>query len=502
VRVNDAATGQPTPVRVRFADRDGKYHPPFGRPEQFQGIDHSRGGVQLHQEAFAHIDGTCEIALPPDPITVRIYKGFEYTPVSHNMTLGPGKLALRLSVERWVNFREQGWYSGDTSSFLLMPHAALLEAAAEDLAVVNLLAVETRNESGYRQFFNVVAFSGQRPLLESPGHLLVVNTANEGESLGRLGLLNCHRVVYPLATGGQGWPYDWLLADWCDQCHRKGGLVLWAGFGMKRGTDAEFHDGFGGETLAQLILGKIDAVEMNRLDWMQRLPKDEWYRLLNCGFRVPLAGGSYKSRPREALGGLRTYARLRPNDDFNYKNWIEAVRAGRTFVSNGPLLTLTVNGADPGADIHLPEGTQTVRVRAEARSIVPFERLELVCNGEAIAGTEASGSPCSALLEGDVAVPGSGWLAARCWGATPAFAANADGQHAAAHTSPVYIDVPGQPLAVDPISRALLLERLERLAGWATEKGRFSEDRRKTELLAVVNAAQAELVRRSSASSL
>ena len=54
---------------------------------------------------------------------------------------------------------------------------------------------------------------------------------------------------------------DWSLADWCDQCHRKGGLVI--GANPRR-------EGAGptpGETLADLILGKIDALEIFRPRW-------------------------------------------------------------------------------------------------------------------------------------------------------------------------------------------------------------------------------------------
>ena len=35
VRVNDAATGKPTPCRVRFTDAEGRYYAPFGRLTEF-----------------------------------------------------------------------------------------------------------------------------------------------------------------------------------------------------------------------------------------------------------------------------------------------------------------------------------------------------------------------------------------------------------------------------------------------------------------------------------
>ena len=42
------------------------------------------------------------------------------------------------------------------------------------------------------------------------------------------------------------------------------------------------------------------------------------------------------------VGLYRTYARL--DEEFSYETWCRAVRAGRTFLSGGPLVTLSVDG--------------------------------------------------------------------------------------------------------------------------------------------------------------
>src|SRR5262245_49014052 len=241
VRVNDAATGQPTPVRIRFTDRERNYYAPFGRLTHFAtGRNQDVGGnVRPGMKAYAYIDGGCEIALPPGPVHVRIDKGPEYRPIEQKIDLTPGKLALRFTIERWINMPESGWYSGDTRVHCLSPHAALLEAAAEDVAVVNLLVqpysaekrVESRlgNQPPELALPNILAFSGQKPVLETAGHVVAVNTHNTHAKLGSLGLLHCHRVIYPLTLADGD---DWSLADWCDQCHRKQGLVVWTNSGV------------------------------------------------------------------------------------------------------------------------------------------------------------------------------------------------------------------------------------------------------------------------------
>src|SRR5262249_29009191 len=146
------------------------------------------------------------VPLPTGTVIADLWKGPEYRPQTVETTLAAGKLALRLSVERWTNLREQGWYSGDTRAHYLSPAGALLEAAAEDLAVVNVLAFETRVTDQFGKIVpaipNILDFSGQKPAIELAGHLVAVNTYNTHPVLGSLGLLNTHRAVYPLSFAG------------------------------------------------------------------------------------------------------------------------------------------------------------------------------------------------------------------------------------------------------------------------------------------------------------
>src|SRR5207244_7522166 len=93
-------------------------------------------------QAWAYVDGACEVALPPGMITVEIAKGPEYVPFHRQISLASGQMALRFSLDRWTDERDSGWFAGDIRAYDLPPHAALLEGAAEGLAVVQLLARE------------------------------------------------------------------------------------------------------------------------------------------------------------------------------------------------------------------------------------------------------------------------------------------------------------------------------------------------------------------------
>jgi hypothetical protein len=488
LRVNDAATGKPTPVRLRVLDAGGTYRAPFGRLETFAtGPGEDVGGnLRVGAERFAYIDGACEVRLPPGPVTVEVSKGPEYSPLRREVTLGPGQISLRLAVERWADLRPEGWYAGDTRATELPPHAALVEGAAEGLAVVNLLARERPGQGGAPAVPNLLAFSGTRPALEVPECLVAVNTLNAHPLLGTVALLNCHRVVYPLRFGGPEGLDDWSVADWCDQCHRKSGLVVWSDLPRLTADHPQ------GEALAALVLGKVDAYEVSRLDDPEPEVLGHWYRLLDCGLRVPLAGGSGKGSNAVALGAVRTYARIPPGEALSYAAWVEAVRAGRTFVTNGPLLSLTVEGQGSGTVIEAPREGRRVRVRAEAQGSAPFDRLEVLADGEVIADKEASGNRQSAALEVEHAPAGGGWLAARCWGREKL----ADGQCVYAHTSPAYVQAEGRP--VRPLSETVapLLAILERTSEWVAGEARCENERQREHLAGVLEEARRELLRR------
>jgi hypothetical protein len=488
IRVNDAATGQPTPVRIRITGPDGQYYAPFGRLTDFAtGRNQDVGGnVLVGARPYAYIDGMCEIRLPVGAIQVEIHKGPEYAPQHLETVLSAGKLALRFSVERWTDLQKDRWYSGDTRAHFLTPHAALLEGQAEGLAVVNLLAVECTAPGSYRRSYpaipNIVAFSGQSPIVDEPGCQVVVNTLNSHPVLGSLGLLNCHRTVFPLNFGGPNGREDWSLADWCDQCHRKGGLVVLT---RPASPDPDFPFG---EALADLILGKVDAFE---LDFYEDSPFDtlpDWYSLLNAGLQVPLVGASGKDSNGSLLGSMRTYARLRPGEELNYKTWIESIRAGRTFATNGPILRFQAEGKEPGSVIQASGAQPTLYIRGEAQSILPFDRLEVLYNGAVVGETMAATFPEATVMQTEIAVNAGGWLAARCRGEQQIFHSPAN-QRIFAHTSPVYVQRDSVSPPADAGAIARLVGQLERLRHWVHGKGRFDNDRQRANLVEIVESA-------------
>jgi hypothetical protein len=486
VRVNDAATGKPTPCRVRFTDAEGNYYAPHGRttpaqdPEGCEICRRPIAGYISDEESWSYIDGTFEIELPPRAIQVVIEKGPEFERLEQTTHLPAGKLALRFDLHQLYDPRKEGWYPGALCRTSLSPHEVLLEGAAEGLRVVDLLAYERETTlegcerfpvlqmptAAERQaadtqldirtiidYPNLLAFSGQRPCLESSECLVAVNTLNQSRSLGALALLHCHRAVFPLRFGRSSFdgslhhrPDNWTLADWCDQCHRKRGLVL--GLSLHRSDEDRW---FGGEGLADALLGKIDAVGFRAIP--------EWYLLLSLGVRVPIVA----QLPVRPVGYYeRTYVQMQPDSEFTYSSWIEGIRGGRTVASRGAFMSLTVNGRPPGSEIIVPAPGSTITVVVNAVSRQKFDAIEIVQNREVLHVEEARHeSLYRASGEVTLTVDHGGWLVARC------LEEHADGSaRIHAHTSPVYLRVNSAPPPVDPRSAAEVTDSLDRTLAW------------------------------------
>jgi hypothetical protein len=461
LRVADAATKKPVPCRLRVSDAAGNYYAPLGRLAVFAcGVGEDVGGsVRLGRDNFAHIDGSCEVALPAGvPLRVQAFRGPEWTPLDSTITLKPGQMAVRLEMTRWFDRAAEGLTSEDARCHFLSPHAALAEAAAEDLDTVHLLArvhyaLSAIDGNTYPQLPCITSFSGQTPALAVDGRTVFVNTLNTHRTLGHLGLLNSHRPVYPLAFGGSEGPDDWSLCDWADQCHRKGGRVVWC--------DA-FREGLpGGEALVALILGKVDAIEFDARP--RGTPFLPWvYRLWSAGFPVPLVGASGKDSNRGVVGAVRGYAPVSRE---------AAPSACAPFITNGPLLRLAVNGT---------------RITASAESVTPFDKLEIVANGEVIAlAPAATGERFTASAE--VEHTAASWVAARAVGGVGS--AFFPDQPAFAHTSPVVVGSP----APDPAAVNALLKLLDHTREWADTQAEFTHEKTKTQHLQRLTAAVAKL---------
>ena len=123
----------------------------------------------------------------------------------------------------------------------------------------------------------------------------------------------------------------------------------------------------------------------------------------------------------------------------------EGMKAGRAFVSSGPLLEATFDGALPGDSVSLPAGGKRVSLSVRLRSITALASLELVCNGEELESFPIRRSGKSLDVEFEFDVTRSGWCHVRTEG-EPANRAPLDVDYAQAFTNPVWFEVEGSAL--------------------------------------------------------
>jgi hypothetical protein len=435
VRVVDDATGRPVPCRVHFRSTGGIPYQPHGHHNhvtQNLGSWHYDvgGDVRLGQRSYAYIDGTCQGWLPRGDVVVDVARGFEYEPLRQTVRIEPGQRELTLRIGRVADLAAEGWWSGDSHVHFLSTPGAQLEQRGEDLRVVNLLQAQWG-----ALFTNTEDFSGRPGVVDGGGYVTYVGQENRQHLLGHSLLWGLKEPVMPWSSDGPdeaelGGALEATLSDWADRAHAQGGTVVAAHFPNPNGEPAVL-----------VATGRADAVEMlaQSGDAMA-----EYYRYLNCGYRLPLVGGTDKMSSAVPVGLYRTYAKL--DEEFSYDAWCRAVRAGRTFLSGGPLLTLSVDGREPGDTVGL-SGPGTVSVHATVRGIFPLRSLELVRNGEVVARAEAGGER-QAEISQELRVDGNSWIACRAFGVD--YHLDEWGRRVFAHTSPVYIACGGDWTMADP----------------------------------------------------
>jgi hypothetical protein len=439
VTVVDDETGQPLPCRIHFRSPEGIPYQPHGHHDHLLS-DMSTwhldvgGDLRLGHITYAYIDGKCQGWLPRGEVLVDVARGFEYEPLRTRVDIQSGQRELTLQLKRWTSLNAERWFSGDTHVHFLSTPGAHLEAQGEDLNIVNLL----QSQWGHL-FTNTEDFVG-RPVATPDGRTIVyASQENRQHMLGHLTLLGLKQPVMPWCSGGPdeaelGGGLETTLSHWADACHAQGGTVVIPHMPVPNG-----------ETAALIATGRTDAVEMLAHAPYFHL---EYYRYLNGGYRLPLVGGTDKMTADVPVGLYRTYVHIPPDEEFNYETWCKHLRLGRTFLSGGPILHFTVDGAQIGDTLRLSGNGGTVEVHAEARSILPIHTLQIVQEGRVVASAEEPRGTDRLSLKTHLTLNRHTWLAARVGGpgydqALPHF----DGffhRGIMAHTSPIYVAVGGE----------------------------------------------------------
>lgn len=198
---------------------------------------------------------------------------------------------------------------------------------------------------------------------------------------------------------------------------------------------------------------------------------EAYYKLLNTGFRPGFAAGTDYPCGNSVIGSRLTYSNV-GNGAVTYKNWINAIKSGKTVVSrNGhdEFLNLTVNGsAGPGDQVNLASaGSVPVTVTWTAKENYTGT-LQLVQNGDVVASKQATvtaGSPVTLTANVDFAK--SGWVAARRM--------NSSGTNHQVHTAAAFVLVNNAPIRASAADAQFYIDWMDNLLTKTSPGGEWNK---------------------------
>ncbi|MCW5978725.1 MAG: carboxypeptidase regulatory-like domain-containing protein [Bryobacteraceae bacterium] len=453
VRVLDAETGAVMPATLR--------------------IETAAGSVITESAGFregVRSPGLYRTELPPGPAAVTVSRGFDYGAERRRIELPAGEeRELTISLRRRSPLRREGWFAGDNHVHMVhgeaLVHATFADleraARAEGLDYLSVAQAWNLPEPTAADLSEVCARHSRPDFqmqwnLETPknywrgdashcmGHGWTLGmrdrTADGKDPIAEFYALNAHDFEKE-KTPAPNFDTHALV-------HDLGGFVSythptrwWRGdWGGRNGFPAEtgkFISNLAQElpfdTIAGPTYDSIDILMQPHEREVNRLSLQLWYMLLNRGYRLAGTGSSDATfdRPGGAVPGkVRIYTRL--EGDFSFAKAAEAMRAGRNFVTSGPLLTFEIDGRPIGDTITI-QGPAKLRVHVRAWAAPDpasvLREIELVRNGDVIRRLSPAAAHFDSAFE--IEESNSAWYVVRCIG---------DNDNHVALANPIYVE--------------------------------------------------------------
>lgn len=494
-------SGNETPARLMLVASDGRAYTEDGG---------------FHRRAWAtgtdyqHTDGSFEIEVPAGALSVEATRGFEYVPASDSVEVpADGSVDVTLRLRRLGDAEplyQRGWYSSDMhvhdlheGRFGLTQEMFFRQLEADDVRVANALI----HMDGTKLMGRWDDLTGEPYRLSDDNRILYYTQEFRG-SYGHVALLGLQRFIMPLIGGARGTPYapDVLKLEHIDAARAQGGI---AGFVHPYNGRVDTPERAASADIpVHVALGRGDFFDVISVASRELESSEMYYRLLNCGFRIAATGGTdnFSDVWLDPSGGTaRTYVHVEGAPPLTFGAWLEAVKSQRTFATSAPLLFLSVGHETLGTDITVEPGGEiqvsgqdaaTFDVRLEVSSIAPLERVELIVNGEVVEDWgeryfAESAERSSRALSATVALPGSGWIAARAIGPPSRYVGD---DFPFAQTSPVYIVRDGVTYT-SPEDARFLLETIDALWERVEQRDSFHTEAEREAYRAGIEQARA-----------
>jgi hypothetical protein len=382
VRIRDRA-GAFVPGKVTFTGR-GPTRTPYFRPHD--PVRSGRYWESFKNSCFPSPAGT-DIGLPAGTYVATASRGPAYTIDRRTIEVRAGaRLAIDFTLDRAV----------DTSGLLSVdPHLHTLES---DGAVT----VEERVRSLVAEGVDVAIATDHNRLTDYRPALRAIGLAGEletivGDEVTVPDLMDFNTYpVTPRAGMPDGCPLDPRFEGagpaFGAARDRDPGVVVQVNH--PRGWDYDFfnvHDLEAGTAATarpgfDTTFDLLEAINGPRLDAEGNAAAvRDWMNLLNRGVFRPIVGSSDAHEiDRDEPGYSRTWVESdRPaTGAFDGTALVEAMRRGRSFVSNGPIVQVSLDGSAGPGDLHpAARGRARLAVRVRTAPWVAADSVELIVNG-------------------------------------------------------------------------------------------------------------------------
>lgn len=469
IELVDAESGKPVTGLIRFFTENGQRVIPQSLLPRSTGVRQDHYGIAAYRrlDSWSVLTDQHKVLLPKKKLFVEAFKGHET--VMSRMVIDlrdKDKANIKVPIKKYLPQEFDKFFSGNVHlhyknlSRSVVDRYTLEVPKADGLDVVFFSYLERKGSDQYypsNQFTlkDLQQFSEKSGVLFGWGEEYRHNFPSMhyyGYGFGHIMLLNMNKMILPASVGpaltGTGYD-DGTLFDVLVEARKRGGTTLWA------------HNRQGLEDIPNWIAGNLDA-QIIFEGYSSDSYHDTFYRYLNVGLHVPFSTGTDWFLRDMAM----TY--VKAPQPLSLEGWLESLREGKSFITNGPMLNLTVNDKSVGGIVNA-KNNENLKINGRGYSRRDFKQMELIKNGKVVATipTQHIDGHYVATLDKTIKVDGPAWFALRIPLFTtmhydrpepgyPGF--NEFGMPLFAHTSAVYVRVNNRDVFLEQAAKSLMAE--------------------------------------------
>ena len=464
LRIRDEQ-GRALAARVSIADAR---HRPYAPDDAWMFADDLLVPEQQTVETrYFHSTGDSGISAPLGRLSVTVSHGPSFEVAHVSVDLRSAQQPLSVTLKRLPGLDDLGrWWSGDLhvhmnygGHYRDTPERLASQAHAEDLNLVYDLVVNKE-----QRVPDVASFRTDVDPASDATTLILHGQEFHSSYWGHIGLLNLtdHLLLpgytaYPFTAVASPFPHNGMVADLAHQQRALVGYVHPFDEDVDPVKDATLTNGLP----VDAALGRVDYYEVVGFS-DHKASAAIWYRLLDCGLKIPAGAGTDAMANYASLRGPVGLNRVfvPATGTLTREAFLAGVKAGRGVATNGARLLLASGTNQPGDTIHLSAGTHALPYRVALRANYPVDHLEIVWNGQVVARLDPQSAARGGFVEGTIPVDRSGWLVLRTWNDAPH--ASVMDIYPYATTSPIYVTV-GNDARHSTAAASYFLSWLDRL---------------------------------------